>query len=144
MTGSKNRTIKYSYQQITTLIAAAAQFGNQGQCDNIDNTDGNHGTDGTEGINFCTFFNVLCHSTTESSIWNIDTGITQYQDTIGYGHIHYFGSAAPVRMSPEGNHQHNCSQRCCNEQPGTITSPASIGSVGQTAYNGIIDSVPEA
>ena len=143
MAGRKDRAIEHRDQQIPPGLILPAKSGDQGQSNDIDDVDRHHGAHRAGGVDLSPLLNVLRQCAAESAVRDIDAGVAKDQQAVGDIHIDRLGTIRPGGMCPEGQHQNDSGQGCADEQPGTVTAPAGLGAVAETADQGIVDGVPK-
>ena len=88
MTCCKNTSINNRYKQISIFGAVASEFTDQWNRDDIDDSNCDHRRYRTGCVDLGTLIDILCHCSTEGSIWNIYAGVSQNQQTVSNDHIY--------------------------------------------------------
>ena len=142
MAGGEYYTIYYSYCQIAELCVALAQECNERHGYDIQHTDGNHRAHRTACVELSSLVNVLCHSSAECAVRQVDASVAKHQDAVGNSHIHNLCSLAPVWMRPECEHKYNSCNRSSEQKPRTETSPTCVGLVGKGSDDRVVHGIP--
>ena len=101
----EDQAINHGYGEITLLRVVIAQPTDQGDSDDVNHPDGDHGTDRAAGVQLRPLVDVLRHGSTEGAVGQVHTGISQYQEAVGNGHINDLRRLAPLGMSPKGERE---------------------------------------
>ena len=91
MARCKNTSVNNRYQKISCFLTAASQFSDQRYGNNVNDSDRDHRRHRTRSIDLRTFINILCHRSTEGSVRNIYTCVSQNQQTVCDHHINDLG-----------------------------------------------------
>ena len=142
MAGGEDNAIYYSYCQIAELCVALAKECYERHGYDIQHTDGNHCAHRAACIELSSLVNVLCHSSAECAVRQVDASVAKHQDAVGHSHIHNLCSLAPVGVCPESEHEYDGCYGCSEQKPRAEASPACVGLVGKGSDDRIVHGIP--